>query len=251
MTSGEVKIIALDKIPIITEKQDIAEIILQALRREQQTLYRKDVILIAHTIISKAEGRVVHSDTVRVSSEAQRIADENEFDPIQVELALRESKTVLRRSKVLVTESTLGFVCNFAGVDQSNAPTDSYVLLPEDPDRSAEAIREKIREATGVEVAVIITDTQGRPWRKGSINVAIGCAGINAFRYNRGKRDTYGHELHRSTVCQIDELAAAAEPVMGQAKEGHPIVIIRGYQFEEGDERAANIAMSQQENLFK
>ncbi|MHA1771664.1 MAG: coenzyme F420-0:L-glutamate ligase [Candidatus Thorarchaeota archaeon] len=251
MPADEIKIIAIDKIPIITEKHDIAEVILQALRREEQTLYHKDVIIIAHTIVSKAEGRVVHRETVRVSSEAQRIARENEFDSVQVELALRESKTILRKSKALITETPLGFICNFAGVDQSNAPIDSYILLPENPNKSAETIRKKIREATGVEVAVVITDTQGRPWRKGSINVAIGSSGINAFRYNRGRKDTYEHTLQRSTVCQIDELAAAAEPIMGQANEGHPIVIIRGYHFEEGNERATCIAMSPQENLFK
>ncbi len=251
MTHQGVKCIGLREIPVIEEGDDLSGIILRALDSQGMDLEDRDIIVIAHTVVSKAEGRVVTRGSVEVSEEALRIAQKSGFDPVHVELALRESRIVLRNSGVLITEGLNGDLANFAGVDKSNAPDDSFVLLPANPDRSAERIRERLAEATGKDVAIIISDTRGRPWRRGTINVGIGSAGINAFRHNRGRKDIYGRTLQRSTVCQIDELAAAAEPIMGQANEGRPVVIIRGYLYEKGEESAKDIVMSPQENLFR
>ena len=170
---------------------------------------------------------------------------------VEVELALREASVVLRESGVLITETKTGLVCNFSGVDKSNAPDEEYVLLPENPDKSAEDILETLMTKTGKSLAVVISDTQGRPWRKGSVNIAIGCAGINAFKHYRGRRDLYGNVLKRSTVCHIDEISAVAEPLMGQADEGIPVVIVRGYEFSPGSERAIDINRPEDEDLFR
>ena len=242
---------ALLGVPIIEQTDDIADVILKTLETSNIQLLDGNLIIIAHTIISKSEGRVVHGDEVSISGRARKIAEQNGFDPVQVELALRESKEVIRSDGVFITETTTGLVCNFSGVDHSNAPKDSYVLLPEDPDRSAKEILGKLTDATGVKLGIIITDTQGRPWRKGSVNLAIGSAGINAFKHNRGKQDLYGRTLKSSTVCQVDELAAAAEPIMGQADEGIPIVIIRGYEYEDGSERSRDVPRSKGEDFFR
>ncbi|MHA2397178.1 MAG: coenzyme F420-0:L-glutamate ligase, partial [Candidatus Thorarchaeota archaeon] len=138
-----------------------------------------------------------------------------------------------------------------SGIDKSNAPEEVYVLLPKDPDQSAERILEGLVKETDLKLAVVISDTQGRPWRKGSVNVAIGCAGINAFKYNKGKTDLHGRVLKQSTVCQIDELASLAEPLMGQAGEKVPVVIIRGYEYQDGSETSSDVIRSRDEDLFR
>ncbi len=230
---------------------DLVSVIMDCLEEADLHLQQSDILVIAHSIVSKAEGRVVHCDSVEVSERASRIAETNEFDPVHVQLALRESRTIIRDRGVLITETKNGIICNFSGVDKSNAPPDSYVLLPENPDESAAAILNGLKEHTGQELAIIITDTQGRPWRKGSINIALGCAGINAFKHNKGKLDLYGRPLQRSTVCQIDEIASAAEPLMGQADEGNPVVIMRGYEYGTGDETAQDVLREKEEDLFR
>ena len=246
-----ISIMALPGVPIIEHEDDVADAILKALETSNIQLLDEDLVIIAHTIVSKSEGRVVHVDEVLISGRAREIADQNGFDPVQVELALRECNEVIRSDGALITETKTGLVCNFSGVDRSNAPKDSYVLLPEDPDRSARDILRKLANATGVRLGIIITDTQGRPWRKGSVNLAIGSAGINAFKHNRGMQDLYGRPIKRSTVCQVDELAASAEPIMGQADEGVPIVIIRGYEYEDGSERSRDVPRPKSEDLFR
>lgn len=238
-------------IPIIEQGDDISGIILEAVRESQIELMEMDIIIIAHSVVSKAEGRVVHEDTIKVTDKARAIAAANGFEPAHVELALQESKRVLRSEGVLVTETHSGLVCNFSGVDRSNAPVDCFLLLPEDPDASASRILDALQEGTGRRLAVIISDTQGRPWRMGSVNIALGCAGIGAFRHNRGRRDLYGRILKRSTVCQIDELAAAAEPLMGQADDAVPVVIIRGYEIEEDGIVGRAVQRTAAEDLFR
>jgi len=251
LSKQSISIIALLGVPIIEHGDDIADAILKTLETSNIQLLDGDLVIITHTIVSKSEGRVVHGDEVSVSRRARKIAEQNGFDPVQVELALRESKEVIRSEGILITETKTGLVCNFSGVDRSNAPEDSYVLLPEDPDRSARDILENLTNATGIRLGIIITDTQGRPWRKGSVNLAIGAAGINAFKRNRGKQDLYGRTLKSSTVCQVDELAASAEPLMGQADEGVPVVIIRGYEYEDGSERSRDVPRPKSEDLFR
>ncbi|MFX0107687.1 MAG: coenzyme F420-0:L-glutamate ligase [Candidatus Hodarchaeota archaeon] len=238
-------------LPLVQSGDKIADLLFSTLQEEEWELQENDILVIAHTIVSKAEGRVVNRDEVRISKHAAKIASENGFDPVHVELALQESSEIIRSKGVLITETVSGYICNFSGVDRSNAPEESFLLLPLNPDHSAARIRAEIMSQCGFPVAVIISDTQGRPWRRGSVNVAIGCAGINAFHYNRGRKDLYGRTLERSTICQVDELASAAEPLMGQADEGVPIVIIRGYSYMDGTEECRHIHREKESDLFR
>ncbi|MFW9907263.1 MAG: coenzyme F420-0:L-glutamate ligase [Candidatus Thorarchaeota archaeon] len=251
MVSIGIEIIPIQGMPLVEKENDIPRLILDAIQVNGLELVANDIIVVAHTLVSKAEGRVLDGTKVKASKRAIRIAKENGFDPVQVEIAIQESKSILRENRALITQLSNGHICNFSGVDRSNAPLGSYICLPIDPDESAKRIQSALEKATGVTLAVIISDTEGRPWRKGAVNLAIGCAGINAFKYNQGKPDLYGRILQHSLVCQIDEIAAAAELVMGQANEGIPVVIVRGYEYEKGTEPANAVHRPMNENLFK
>ena len=246
MRSIAVQAIAVPNIPIVLDGDNLAEMILENIQLEEG-----DIIIIASKVVSKSEGRLVKASDVTVSKHANEIAERNGFDPIHVELALRESVEIVREEGVLITETNSGIVCNFSGVDKSNAPLEEYVLLPIDPDQSAFSILDNLAKTTGLRLAVIISDTQGRPWRKGSINVAIGCAGINAFKYNQGKKDLHGRVLKRSTICQIDEIASFVEPLMGQANESNPVVVVRGYDYTDGKDRASDISRTKENDMFR
>ncbi|MBN2229305.1 MAG: coenzyme F420-0:L-glutamate ligase [Candidatus Thorarchaeota archaeon] len=248
---GSVEIIPLRGIPKIDLGDNIPKCILDALDSTNISLVDGDIIVIAHTIVSKAEGRVIESSQINVTPRAQDIANRSDFDAVQVEIALGEGRAVIRDERALIIELPNGHICNFGGVDHSNAPPSSYLLLPRDPDRSAKLLRTEIEEQSRKKIAVIISDTEGRPWRKGAINIAIGCAGINAFKHNQGKQDLYGRILQRSMICQVDQIASAAELVMGQADEGIPVVIIRGYDYERGNEKVSDIHRTGEENLFR
>jgi coenzyme F420-0:L-glutamate ligase/coenzyme F420-1:gamma-L-glutamate ligase len=251
MPTQSIHALSIPNIPEIKSGDDISRIIIAALDLSSIKLENGDSIVIASKIVSKTEGRIVKGETVAISRQAEEIASTNHFDPIQVELALRESKEVIRTQGVLITETQSGLVCNFSGVDKSNARDGQYILLPKDPDASARGILSKLERKLNKRLAVIITDTQGRPWRRGSLNIAIGCAGIAPFKYNRGKKDLYGRILERSTVCQVDELASLAEPLMGQAGQGIPVVIIRGYSFTRDTEAASDINRPRNEDMFR
>ncbi len=238
-------------IPLVDKDTDLVGVMLNSVQQGGVNLESNDIVVVAHTVVSKWEGRVVSRSEVEVSEGAITIAERSGFDPVHVELALRESVSVLREDGVLITETKSGLVCNFSGVDASNAPPDSFVLLPEDSDASAERILVEVSRRTGLNLAVIISDTQGRPWRRGSVNVALGCAGINAFKHNKGRRDLYGRELDQSMVCQIDEIASLAEPLMGQADGRVPVVIVRGYRYETGTESGGSVPRSREEDLFR
>jgi len=251
MITQSIRAISIPNLPDIKKGDVISKQIIAAIDSSSMALEDRDILVIASKIVSKAEDRIIHASSVEVSARAKEIADQNGFDPIHVELALRESKEVIRTKGVLITETRSGLVCNFSGVDKSNVPAGQYILLPKDPDVSAQKIRHMLEKELGIHLAVIITDTQGRPWRKGSLNIAIGCAGIAPFKYNKGKKDLYGRILERSTVCQVDELAAIAEPLMGQAGQGIPIVVIKGYSFSDDNENAKNINRPRSEDLFR
>lgn len=250
MMEEVIEIIPVQGIPLIHPGSDIVGLIFESIRQSKLDIRDGDIFVIAHTVVSKAEGRIQKASDITVSSKARKIAEKNDFDPIQVEIALNESQRVLRDDRALITETRNGHICNFSGVDHSNAPPESYLLLPLDADRSADSIRKGIEQIVQRNVAVVISDTEGRPWRKGAINIAIGCSGINAYRHNQGKPDLYGRILQRSLVCQIDQIASAAELIMGQADEGIPVVIVRGFIYEKGEETAKDIHRSKEENLF-
>ncbi len=245
-----IEIIPIKGIPLIQENDDLPTIITDAITGSGIDVKDGDVIVIAHTIVSKSEGRIVHKSEIAVSSRAGAIAKRNNFDTYQVEIALQESRSILRKERALITELRDGHICNFSGVDHSNAPPDSYVLLPTNSDYSAKSIRTGLQKILNKDIAVIISDTEGRPWRKGAINIAIGCSGIDAFKHNKGKRDLYSRTLQCSLVCQVDQIASAAELVMGQADEAVPAVIVRGYRYDKGKETASDIHRARKENLF-
>ncbi|RDE14068.1 MAG: coenzyme F420-0:L-glutamate ligase [Candidatus Thorarchaeota archaeon] len=251
MSHQGVHAIGIPNIPSIRSGDSISRRILEALGELEIRLEDGDIIVVASKIVSKAEGRVIIGESVEISARAREIANDNNFDPVQVELALRESNEVIRSKGVLITETRSGIVCNFSGVDRSNAPKGTYILLPADPDASARKLLGNMERESGKRLAVIISDTQGRPWRRGSVNIAVGCAGIAPFKYNKGRSDLYGRILQRSTVCQVDEIASLAEPLMGQAGQGIPAVIIRGYAFLKDDDSAKDIVRPKNEDMFR
>ncbi|MFO7837477.1 MAG: coenzyme F420-0:L-glutamate ligase [Candidatus Thorarchaeota archaeon] len=251
MNKRRIKILGIPVKPLVTKGTNLNQLIVEGMKKENIHFQNGDIIIITHKIVSKAEGRIVNKGDITVSERAKCISEREGFDKYQVELALRESEEVIRDRRALITVNKSGLVCNFAGIDHSNAPRDSYILLPTNPDESALHIQQEIVASSGKEVVVIITDTEGRPWRKGAVNVAIGCAGINALKYNKRRTDLYGDTLQRSTVCQVDELASAAELVMGQANESVPVAIIRGYEYEKGEEHVADIFRSAENDLFR
>lgn len=221
---------ALDKFPLIQSGDNIAKIVVETARKNGLKLEEGDVIAIAQKIFSKAEKRVIRLKDVVPSKKAERIAKITGKSPKFVELVLRETKKVVKASReVLLVEDKRGLICINAGIDKSNVEgRGNFVLLPENPDESAEKCRMEVKRLTGKNVAVIVCDTYSRPFRRGQVNFAIGVAGINPFKDYRGKRDLFGQILKVKNVAVIDEIAAAAELLMGQATEARPVVIFKG-----------------------
>lgn len=251
MGVAELRVIGLGGLPGVRAGDDIAALILEAAERQGTPLAAGDVLVVTQKIVSKAEGRVAALTDVEPGAEAARLAQETEKDPRLVELILRESRRIVRQAgPVLITETRHGFVCANAGVDASNVGRGLVTLLPEDPDRSAAGIRAGLRERTGLEVAVVISDTFGRPWREGHTNVAVGIAGMEAFVDYVGRVDPYGYELRVSTLAVADELAGAAELVMGKLS-GVPAAIVRGYAYPKGCGTARDMIRPAERDLFR
>lgn len=211
-----------------------------------------DVLVVTHKVISKAEGRLVDLATVEPSPFALDFAARNGKDARQVEVVLGESKRIVRMvGGLIIAETRHGFVCANAGVDASNVPGDDTVcLLPEDPDDSARRIREAVRGRLGFDVAVIVTDSFGRPWRSGITNVAVGVAGISPLTDYRGGKDPHGYDLEASVLAVADELAAASELVMNKV-DAVPAAIVRGYPFEPAEGSAKDLVMPPERDLFR
>jgi len=236
-----IKIIAVEKLPLITKGANIAELIYNAAKKQNTPIQEKDVIVITHVAVSKAEGNIVNLDEVSPSERAKEIAQQTDKEPELVEVILRETKEIVRLGpNSLITETKNGIVCANAGVDRSNVEGErNVVLLPKNPAASAQSIRQKIKRLTGCDVAVIVSDTHGRPLRMGEINVAIGVAGIKPIRDRRGEKDLFGYVLRIKQTAVADELASAAELVIGQANEGIPVAIIRGYNYQTAENASA------------
>ena len=224
-----VSIYPVPGLPEIANGASLPELILEGLGRLGMSLESGDVVVITQKIVSKAEGRVVSLDRVQPSYRATEIGQRIGFDPRHVEVVLSESVRVVREApRVLITETRHGFVAANAGIDRSNTGgKDLVVLLPEHPDASARQIREALRALSGVLVGVVISDSFGRPWREGQVNVAIGAAGVEAMRDYRGRQDPDGYELQGTELAAVDELASAAELVMGKL-DRVPVALIRG-----------------------
>jgi coenzyme F420-0:L-glutamate ligase / coenzyme F420-1:gamma-L-glutamate ligase len=239
-----VSITPIESLPEIREGDDLA-----ALIAERAAFEDGDVLVVAQKVVSKAEGRVVRLAEVEPSEEAKRIAIG--ADPRQIEVILREVARIVRvRPPLVIAETRHGFVCASAGVDASNAPeADSVVLLPEDPDASAARLRDRLRQETGAEVGVIVSDSFGRAWRQGTTDVAIGVAGIQPLLDLKGLRDATGYELHATVIAVADELAGAAELVMGKTA-GVPAAVIRGVEAR-GEGRARELVMPAERDLFR
>jgi len=236
----------------IQPKDNLDEIILAALKQNALEIQDGDVLVVAHKIVSKAEGRIVNLTDVKPSQKAKKMAKEHGKDPHILELILKESAQILRAKKgIIISETRHGLVCANAGVDQSNVQGNSALLLPANPDKSARLLRDTVEKKTGKKIAVIITDTFGRPFREGQINVAIGVAGINPVKSYIGSRDMYDRKLRVSEIAIADEIASAAELVMGKS-EGVPVAIMRGYQFEKGQKSSAkSLQRSRAQDLFR
>jgi len=248
-----VQIIGIEGLPIVKTGDNIAELICDAAESHGIHIHNGDILVVTHVIVSRAEGKVVNLDEVVPSDFAENIAEQHEKDPALVEVVLRESISIKRMGDgKLITETKHGFVCANSGVDKSNVPGERNVaLLPEDPDSSAEKIRQEIKRLTGCDVAVIISDTHGRPLREGEINIAIGVAGINPLRDRRGEKDLFGYVLKVKRTAISDELASAAELVIGQADEGIPAAIIRGYNYmKQENAKATNLIRPKEKDLF-
>jgi coenzyme F420-0:L-glutamate ligase/coenzyme F420-1:gamma-L-glutamate ligase len=246
-----IEVIPLSGLPIIEQSINLSKIILDGLQRECTALKKGDIIVIAHTVVSIAERMVVQSKDVMITEEAERIAQSTEQKPQKVQVALNEASEVLTSDKVLITRTRHGIITDMSGVDESNAPPGCYVTLPRNPDASADQISEILSGELGFRIPVIIADTQGRPWRRGAVNLAIGVAAMSPFTENAGKRDLYGRQLQSSQVCLADELAAAAELVMGQANEGIPVAIIRGISLKDENGSATQIIRDKDKDLFR
>jgi len=251
-----INLIAVPGIPDVQAGDDVAGLIVNGVKTAVSTLQPGDIIAIAQKIVSKAEGRTVRLADVTPSKRALDVAQQVDKDPRLVELILQESEEISRmRQGVLVVRHRLGFTSANAGIDRSNvAQTDGeerVLLLPKDPDASAAAIQAALQDEFGVLLGVVITDSHGRPFRLGTVGVAIGVAGIPALWDRRGEPDLYGFKLEHTDVGVADEIAAAAGLLMGQASEGTPVVIIRGLQVSAAAGSASDLIRPKEMDLYR
>jgi coenzyme F420-0:L-glutamate ligase/coenzyme F420-1:gamma-L-glutamate ligase len=256
MSAHRLELFALSGMPLIEPGADLVAMILAALREDGERLLPGDIVVIAQKIISKAENQYVRLADVEPSLDARALAKEAEKDPRLVELILRESRAVLRcRSGVIVVEHRLGLVIANAGIDASNVASEGeeqrVLLLPKSPDASAAAIRLRLEEAHGGPIGVIINDSVGRAWRNGAIGTCLGNAGPPALQDLRGSPDLFGRPLMVSTMGLSDELAAAASLLQGQANEGRPVVVARGYKWQPTDQTGRNLIRARGEDMFR
>lgn len=248
-----IEVIGVKDVPVVKKGDDLAKLISMAAQKQKTPLENGDIIVITHVVASRSEGNIINLNDVIPSGFAQTLAEQLDKDPALVEVILRESKGIVRMGGGnIITETKHGFVCANAGVDQSNVPGERMVApLPKNPDLTAKKIREKIAKLTEKDVAVIISDTHGRPLRDGEINVAVGVAGINPIRDHRGETDLFGYQLRVKRTAVADELASAAELVIGQTNEGIPVAIIRGYPYLKSEKASAKMLIRKKEkDLF-
>jgi coenzyme F420-0:L-glutamate ligase/coenzyme F420-1:gamma-L-glutamate ligase len=247
-----IQIIGVKGIPFVKAGDDVAALIVQAAKKNSIQLNDDDIIVVAQKIVSKAEGHVLDLATIHPSTLAETVAKDAGKDPRHVEVILREAASIVRmRAGHLIVETRHGFVCANAGVDRSNVgENNSVVLLPVDPDNSAQKIRARISQLVGVDTAVVISDTFGRAWRNGQTNVAIGVAGLNPMIDYRGTQDMFGTQLSVTQIAIADELASAAELVMRKS-DGIPVAIIRGVTYNKTMSSIAYLIRPKEEDLFR
>ncbi len=240
---NQIKLIGLANIPIIKKGDDISKIIIEGLFVNKVSLDDGDLIVIAQSIISKSNGRIRNLNEITPSDKALKLYDKIApkskkhglpvKPPELIQAIIEESKKIIKAEHILITETNYGFICANAGIDRSNVEgIDNITLLPKNPDMDAEKIRSSLKNSINKNIGVIITDSFGRPFRVGSVGVAIGVSGIEAILDKRGEKDLFGHELQTTIIGQVDNIASAAQLIMGEADEGIPVVVIKGYKFE-------------------
>lgn len=246
-----VHIIPITGLPEVVPGQKLAQLIIEALHAGKIVPLEGDVFVIAQKIVSKAEGQLVYLDAIEPSERATKWAAEFHKDPRVIEIVLRQARTIVRMERgVIVAKTHHGFVCANAGVDVSNAPPGTALLLPEDPDGSARALQEDLTRAFGAQVAVIISDTFGRPWREGLVNIALGVAGIPALADYRGRQDAHGRTLQATVIAVADEIAAAAGLVMGKMNRT-PAVVVRGIEPSGASGSGRDLIRPSEKDLFR
>jgi coenzyme F420-0:L-glutamate ligase / coenzyme F420-1:gamma-L-glutamate ligase len=252
LPAHELRLIPIPLADEILPGDSLPDKLLEALRRRRLSLQSGDILVVKHKIVSKAEGRIVNLATIQPSEESIAWAKRYALDPRVIDLALRESRAVIRcKNGVLITETRHGFICANSGVDVSNVTGGSHaLLLPEDPDRSAANLRRTLKRRTGLTIPVIITDSFGRPWREGLTEFAIGIAGMKPLRDDRGHRDSHGYRLKASVEAVADELACAAGLVCGKLNRA-PACIVRGFRYESGPGRARDLLRPAATDLFR
>ena len=246
------KLTALTTLPEVHPEDRLATLIIEACNRENVLWIDGNVVVIAQKVVSKAEDAIVDLRTLWPSARAESYARENGKDARLVELVFQQSKRIVRMERgLIISETGHGFVCANAGVDRSNVPGDQYAtVLPEDPDASARAIRKGLRESTGLDIRVVVSDTFGRPWRVGLVNVAIGVAGFQPVEDLTGQTDRHGRPLHATSAAIADEIAAAAGLLMAK-DAGRPVVIVEGLSLREGEASARQLVRSPEDDLFR
>jgi coenzyme F420-0:L-glutamate ligase / coenzyme F420-1:gamma-L-glutamate ligase len=246
-----VGIIPLTGLPEVAPGDDLAALIVEAAGRQGLAFTEGDVLVVAQKVVSKAEGRIVGLDSVAPSERASRWAAEYQKDPRVIELVLRESSGIVRMERgVIVARTRHGFVCANAGVDVSNTREGTALLLPEDPDTSARKLQEHLARAFGCHVGVIVSDTFGRPWREGLVNVALGVAGMEPLADYRGQRDAHGKIMQATIIALADELAAAAGLVMGKL-DRVPVAIVQGIAIKKGSGSGRDLIRAAERDLFR
>jgi coenzyme F420-0:L-glutamate ligase / coenzyme F420-1:gamma-L-glutamate ligase len=249
---------ALQHIPLIRQGDDLADLVLQSLKADNLVMADGNILVFAQKVVSKAEGRAVNLVTVRPSPRAIQLGDQSGKDPRLVELILCESKEVLRvRPGIIIVEHKLGFVCANAGIDHSNvagtgdSSEEWVLLLPSNPEGSAEKLRGDIQTKTGSQIGILIIDSHGRAWRNGTVGVAIGMAGLPGLEDLRGRADLFNFTLRNTQVGAADELAAAASLIMGQAAEGTPVVHVHGFPYPLRDGSIRELIRPKDQDLFR
>lgn len=245
------ELLGLEGIGEVGKGDSIGALICDACSKQNLGLLDDDILVVAQKIVSKAEGRLISLDDIQPSAHAIELARQLDKEPALVEVILKESRGIIRMGgRALIVETHHGFICANAGVDQSNVGAKKVALLPKDPDGSAQEIRKEIQRRTEKRPAVIISDSFGRAWRMGTVDVAIGVAGLKTIKDERGMTDRYGYQLKAAVAAVADEIAAAAELVMGK-RDGVPVVVVRGCEFESEEGSVRELLRPEAEDLFR
>jgi coenzyme F420-0:L-glutamate ligase/coenzyme F420-1:gamma-L-glutamate ligase len=255
MIARSLTLTALAGLPLVQPGDDVSALLVAALRNMQIELRDKDVLVVAQKIVSKAEGRVLDLKKVTPSARASALSNEVNKDPRLVEVILSETDEIIRKQRdILIVADVRGFIMANAGVDQSNVAgedSDQVLLLPKDPDASAAALKAELDRAFDADIAVVINDSFGRPWRKGVVGVAIGAAGLPSLRSMVGVPDVFGRKMRVTEIAVADEIAAAASLLMGQAAERQPAVLLRGLDWDAPAAPASVLLRAKQTDLFR